>query len=92
LIKKIKEEVNVGMPVTVACIIDDIRIVTTKRNDQMAFIKISDFSGTTEAVVFSKLYITSREVLIKDNIVAIQAKVTERNGEKSLMIESLKKI
>lgn len=92
LIKKIKDEVNIGMPVTVACIIDDIRIVTTRRNDQMAFIKLSDFSGSTEAVVFSKLYTTTRDVLIKDNIVAIQAKVTERNGEKSLMIESLKKI
>ena len=58
----------------------------------MAFIKLSDFSGSTEAVVFSKLYTTTRDVLIKDNIVAIQAKVTERNGEKSLMVESLKKI
>jgi DNA polymerase-3 subunit alpha len=92
LIKKIKDEVNVGMPVTVACIVDDIRVVTTKKNDQMAFVKVSDFSGSTECVVFSKLYTTSREVLIKDNIIAIQAKVTERNGEKSLMIESLKKI
>jgi DNA polymerase-3 subunit alpha len=92
LIKKIKEETGVGMPVTVACVIEDVRVVTTKRNDQMAFVKLSDYSGTIEAVVFSKLYTGTRELLEKENIIALQAKVTERNGEKSLMIENLKKI
>ncbi len=92
LIKKIKEETKVGMPVTVAAIIDDIRIVTTKNNAQMAFIKISDFSGTIDAVIFSKLFEGTKDILIKDTIIALQGKVTERNGERSLMIESFKKI
>ncbi len=92
LIKKIKEEVKVNMPVTVACIIDDIRIVITKKNDQMAFIKLSDFSGSIDAVIFSKLYTTSKDILIKDTIIALSGKVTERNGEKSIMIENFKKI
>lgn len=92
LVKKIKEETKVGMPVTVAAIIDTVKIVTTKTNSQMAFISISDFSGTIEAVVFSKLYESIKETLISDTIVALQGKVSERNGEKSLMIESLKKI
>lgn len=92
LIKKIKDEVGVGMPVTVASVIEEVRVVTTKRNDQMAFIKLSDFTGTIEAVVFSKLYTGSRELLEKDTIIALQGKVTERNGEKSLMVENLKRI
>ncbi|MEK7586121.1 MAG: DNA polymerase III subunit alpha [Patescibacteria group bacterium] len=92
IIKKIKEETKVGMPVTVAAIIDDIRIVTTKTNNRMAFIKISDFSSGIEAVVFSKLYEGTKDILIKDTIIALQGKVTERNGEKSIMIESFKKI
>ncbi len=92
LIKKIKEETKVNMAVTVACIIDDIKIVTTKKGDQMAFIKLSDFSGSLEAVIFSKLYVTTKDILIKDTIIALQGKVTERNGEKSIMIESFKKI
>jgi DNA polymerase III subunit alpha len=92
LIKKIKEEVKIGMPVTVAAIIDDIRIVTTKSNARMAFIKISDFSSTIDAVIFSKLFEGTKDILIKDTIIALSGKVTERNGEKSLMIESFKKI
>ncbi len=91
-IKKIKTETRIGMPVTVAAIIDDIRVVTTKNNAQMAFIKISDFAGSVDAVIFSKLYTSTRDILVKDTIIALEGKVTERNGERSIMIESFKRI
>jgi DNA polymerase-3 subunit alpha len=92
LIKKIQTELKVNTPVTVAAIIDEVKIVTTKNNARMAFIKISDFSGTIEAVVFSKLFDTTKDILLPDTIIALKGKVTERNGERSLMIESFKKI
>jgi len=92
LIKKIKTEVKINSQVTVAGVIDEVRVVTTKNNARMAFIKLSDFSGTIDAVVFSKLYETVKDILIVDNIIASKVKVTERNGEKSLMIENLKVI
>jgi DNA polymerase-3 subunit alpha len=92
LIKKIQTEIKVNTPVTVAAIIDDVRIVTTKNNARMAFIKLSDFTGTIDAVVFSKLFDTTKDILVNDTIIAMKGKVTERNGEKSLMIESLKVI
>jgi DNA polymerase-3 subunit alpha len=80
------------MPLTVACIIDTVKIVTTKKGDRMAFLSLSDYSGSIEAVVFSKLFETVKDTLIENSIIALQGKVTLRNGEKSLMIESLKKI
>ncbi len=92
LIKKIKEEMKPNIAVTVAAVIDDIKIVTTKNNSRMAFIKLSDFSGSIEAVVFSKLFETNKDLLIKDTIIALQGKITERNGEKSLSIDNFKKI
>jgi DNA polymerase III subunit alpha len=92
LIKKVKEEIHVGTPVIVACIIDDVRIVITKRGDRMAFLKLSDYTGTIDAVAFSKLYEANKDIFINDAIIALQGKVTERNGEKSIMIESIKKI
>lgn len=92
LIKKIQTEIKVNTPVTVAAIIDEIKIVNTKKNDRMAFIKISDFSGTIDAVIFSKLFETNKDILVNDTIIALKGKVTERNGERSIMIESFKKI
>jgi DNA polymerase-3 subunit alpha len=91
LIKKIQTEIKVNTEVTVAAIIDEVKIVTTKNNMRMAFIKLSDFSGTIEAVVFSKLFEATKDILLKDTIIALRGKVTERNGERSLMIESFKK-
>src|SRR5574344_2609075 len=44
-IKKIKNEVKNNMQVTVVGIIDDVRMVMTKKNDRMAFIKLSDYTG-----------------------------------------------
>ena len=91
LIKKVFE-LKVNTPVTIAAIIDDIRIVTTKSNNRMAFIKISDYTGSIDAVVFSKLFETNKDILVKDTIIALTGKVTERNGEKSVMIDNFKKI
>ena len=92
LIKKVKEELPVNTPVTIAAIIDDIRIVTTKSNNRMAFVKISDNTGTIDTVIFNKLFESSKDLLVKDTIIALQGKVTERNGEKSIMIDNFKKI
>lgn len=92
VIKKAKEELKANTSVTIAAIIDEIKIVTTKNNERMAFLKISDSTGTIDAVIFSKLYEINREILIKDTIIALQGKTTERNGEKGIMIDSFKKI
>jgi DNA polymerase-3 subunit alpha len=89
-IKKIKTEVKVGTPVTVAAIIDTVKIVTTKNNSQMAFIRLSDFSDSIEAVVFNTLFMKSKDILLVDTIIALNGKVTERNGERSLTIDNLK--
>lgn len=91
-IDKIKTEVKIGMPITTACIIDNVKMITTKKNDRMAFVKVSDFTGSIDVVVFSKLYEEWKDILVNDLVIALQGKVTERNGERSILIENLKKI
>jgi len=90
LIKKIQTEIKPNTPVTVAAVIDEVKVVTTKNNTRMAFIKISDFTGSIEAVVFNKLFETTKDIITVDTIIALKGKVTERNGEKSISIEGLK--
>jgi len=43
------------MPVTIGGIIETARIVITKNNERMAFLKIADLTDSIEAVVFPKL-------------------------------------
>ncbi|MEI7688839.1 MAG: DNA polymerase III subunit alpha [Candidatus Nomurabacteria bacterium] len=90
-IKNILESLKVNSPIKSVVIIDEVKIVTTKKNDRMAFLKVSDDTGSIDAVVFSKLFEANKELLEKDHIIAYQGKITERNGEKSIMIEGLKK-
>lgn len=93
LISKIKSpEIKADSVVTVACVVDNIKIVTTKNNTRMAFLTLSDFTDNIDAVVFSKLFENMKDILIKDNIIALKGKVTLRNGEKSIAIETVKKI
>ncbi len=94
-IKKIKEEtkdvrseIDNGKPI--GGIIEDVRVITTKNNEQMAFIKIADFTGSIEAVVFPRTYEQFRSAIETDKCIAAVCKISDRNGETSLIIERLK--
>ncbi len=91
-IKKVLERIGNDMTVTLAGIIEVSRIVTTKKNDQMSFIKISDFTGSIEAVAFPKIFAVSKDILVPEKCIAFSGKVSVRNGEKSILIEAVKEI
>jgi len=92
-IKKIREEVKSGMPITMAVIIINVKAIMTKNNNQMAFLKIADLTGDIEAVIFPKVFEKFKDILIADQLIAVSAKVNIRNNdEKSVVIESLKKL
>ncbi len=91
-IKKVKEQFGNERAVTLAGIIETARIVTTKKNDQMAFIKVSDFSGSIEAVAFPKIFKVSKDILVPEKCIAFSGKVSVRNDEKSILIENIKEI
>jgi DNA polymerase-3 subunit alpha len=91
-IKKIKEELNNGFPIAIAGIIENVRQVVTKKNDRMAFIKIADFTGSIEAVVFPTVFKDFIDILVAEKCIALSGKVSNRNGEKSIIIEALKEV
>ncbi|OGJ04070.1 DNA polymerase III subunit alpha [Candidatus Nomurabacteria bacterium RIFCSPLOWO2_12_FULL_46_14] len=95
-IKKIKEDkensLGNGMPVTLGGIIDSVRQVITKNNERMVFLKISDLSGSIEAVAFPSIFKESMEILAPEKCIALSGKISLRNGEKSIIIEAVKEI
>lgn len=91
-IKHIKEHMGNGMPVTIGGMIEESRIVITRNNDRMAFVKFMDFTGSIEAVVFPKTFKTFVESIEVEKCLAIMAKVSIKDGEKSLIVEGLKEI
>jgi DNA polymerase-3 subunit alpha len=89
-IKKIREDMGKSMPVVFGGIIEEVKIIITKNNDRMAFMRVADFTGAIETVVFPKVFKEFGDKLIVDTIVAIKGSVSERKEEKSVLIEGIK--
>ncbi len=89
-IKKAKETLKDGAEVTLACIIEEIKPINTKKGDMMAFIKVADFSGSLETVVFPRTLVEFKSAFAPDKCLAIKGKMSERNGQKSMIIERVK--
>lgn len=56
----------------------------------MAFMRVADFTGAIETVVFPKVFKEYADKLIVDSIIAIKGSVSERKEEKSVLVEAVK--
>jgi DNA polymerase-3 subunit alpha len=83
----ITEEAH-GSSVVLAGMIVEIRPITTKKGDQMAFVRLEDLQGQAEVTVFPKLYEATRELWVLDKIVIVRGKVDVRNGQAGVLADS----
>jgi DNA polymerase-3 subunit alpha len=81
-----------GASVVLAVIVTAVRPIQTKKNETMAFLTISDFSGSADAVVFPRTFSEFRDLFVPDACLAIKATMNIRNGEKSFVIERAKRL
>lgn len=86
------KEFGEGRPVVIAGIVEEARPVMTKNGDRMAFLKIADFSGMIETVVFPKIFIEFKDLIVPEMCIAVKGRLSERNGEKSVVAEKIKRL
>lgn len=89
-IKKAITTLKDGAEVMIACIVEEIRPLTTKKGDAMAFMKVADFSGELDTVVFPRTLMEFKSAFVIDKCLAIKGKISERNGQKSMIVEKVK--
>jgi len=58
----------------------------------MFFIKFADLTGEIELVVFPRTLIEFSSIFVPDQCIAVKARVSLRNGEKTLIAEKAKKL
>jgi DNA polymerase-3 subunit alpha len=96
--EKIKTKINDakkmpnGMPIVTAGMIEEIKRVTTKRNESMLFLKLSDFSDSVEIVVFPRSLEKFGEMIREGSCVGIKGKISLRNNEPSIIAEEMKEM
>ncbi len=91
-IKHAKEHLKDGMVTVVAGIIEEAKPISTKKGDMMMFLKLADFTGSIEAVVFPRTYTEFKSLLVPERCLAIKGKYSTRNGTPSLVVEKVKGI
>jgi len=89
-IKKIRDEYKDGMIAVPGGLIEEIRAVTTKKGEHMAFVTLSDFSGKIEVVLFPRIFGEHRFTLKPEQCIAVKGRVSHRNGEPSIVGEAIK--
>lgn len=89
-IKKLNEDARDGMATILAGIIEEHKLVITKKNEHMAFLRIADFTGSIEVVVFPRTFTEVKEFLAVDKMVAIKGKFSRRNDSPSVIAEKVK--
>ena len=70
-----------GKTVKYAGIISSVKKKYTKRNTIMAFVTVEDLYGSTEIIVFDSCYSRCSEVLLEDNIVLIEGRLSIKEDD-----------
>jgi len=89
-IDKVHHDTPDGKEVSLAVIIENIKLTKTKKGDQMALIKLRDYRGTIEVVVFPETYKKYKSLIIIDTPLVVRGKVSTRNGEKTLAVDEVR--
>ncbi len=75
-----------GNIVRIAGMVVDIKNKTTKNNELMAFVVLEDLYGTVELIIFPKLYKSCMEILIEDNIIVVEGRLSLREDEEPKIV------
>ncbi len=82
-----QSEVISGKSVTVAGLVTDLRVITTKKGDSMAILQIEDMHGVINAVMFPKVWDLQRDIVQDDKVLVVYGKADLRNGEVQIIVD-----
>jgi len=74
---------------TVIGILNDAREIITKNGKRMAFAKIDDYTGTVEVVIFSDVFEKVSDLLVAENILAVNGRVDKSRGNPKIIAEEI---
>lgn len=76
-------------PLVVAGMINKIRTIFTKKNEQMAFVELEDISGVTELLVFPRTYRDYKHFLQENAAVVLHGKMSVRDDDHKIIVDSI---
>ncbi len=83
-------EMPEGATIVVYGILEEVKQFATKNNEKMLFIKVGDYTGNIEGVVFPKTLKLYPELFMPDTCVALKGRLSKRNDAPSIIVEKAK--
>jgi len=77
-----------GQPVTLAGLVTSVRVITTKKGDPMAFVRLEDLHGDVELTVFPRTFALTRDTWKVDAVVLVQGKVEARDERVQVLVDN----
>jgi DNA polymerase-3 subunit alpha len=81
-----------GASVRVGGVVGAAKKILTKNGSNMYFVTLEDLSGRAEVIVFPKAVEGTESLWQGDDIVLIEGKISRKDGESKILLESAKKI
>jgi DNA polymerase-3 subunit alpha len=78
------KELRDGGVVRIGGLVQNTKIIKTRKGDMMAFVTIEDMHGAVETIVFARVFTLVRDLLVEDSPLLIQGQV--QKDEQSLKI------
>jgi DNA polymerase-3 subunit alpha len=79
-----------GETVTVGGIVSAVKQLTTKKGEPMVFLRLDDFTGGAEVVVFNSVYASARELCEVDRILVVKGRIDHKQeGETKLLAQEV---
>ena len=84
---------RIGERVTVAGIVASVKKVITKAgNNEMAFVRLEDTTGSIELVIFPKLFARTADLWVRDSVVVASGKVDQKDDRLILLVDEAKRV
>ncbi len=87
-VAQITSEMN-GQNKRVGGIVSELRVINTKNNEPMAFVKLQDFSGVMELVVFPRTWAEAKVFTQSDRYIVADGRVDTRDGAPKIIVSRL---
>ncbi|OGF99924.1 hypothetical protein A2Y99_03010 [Candidatus Gottesmanbacteria bacterium RBG_13_37_7] len=66
------------------------KIFTKTSNDEMAFVRVDDWTGGIEFVVFPSIYKRTKKIWLTDRVILAKGKLNQRNDRLSFLVDDAK--
>ncbi len=71
---------------------EEVKEIRTKKGDLMAFVRLADFTGPLEVVLFPKVYEDVKALVAGDKCLAVEGTMSKRNDAWSMLANKVREI